>query len=83
MSMAMAVRLVLGLICGLVLTWLVWDRSERELAERWDEEHLRPRFLPFSGSYAVCQEHSQGGLEGSRPNHGLFGRLMICLTELM
>lgn len=33
----MAVRLVLGLICGLVLTWLVWDRSERELAERWDE----------------------------------------------
>lgn len=51
MSMAMAVRLVLGLICGLVLTWLVWDRSERELAERWDEEHLRPRFLPFSGSY--------------------------------
>ena len=47
----MAVRLVLGLICGLVLTWLVWDRSERELAERWDEEHLRPRFLPFSGSY--------------------------------
>ena len=47
----MAVRLVLGLICGLVLTWLVWDRSERELAQRWDEEHLRPRFLPFSGSY--------------------------------
>ena len=47
----MAVRLVLGLICGLALTWLVWDRSERELAQRWDEEHLRPRFLPFSGSY--------------------------------
>ena len=52
MSMAMAVRLVLGLICGLVLTWLVWDRSERELADRAGrEEHERPRFLPFSGSY--------------------------------
>lgn len=48
----MAVRLVLGLICGLVLTWLVWDRSERELADRAGrEEHERPRFLPFSGSY--------------------------------
>ena len=51
MSMAMGVRLVLGLIFGGALTWAVWDRSERELAERWDEEHLRPRFLPFSGSY--------------------------------
>ena len=52
MSMAMAVRLVLGLICGLVLTWLVWDRSERELAERAGrEEHERPRFLPFGGYY--------------------------------
>ena len=52
MSMAMAIRLVLGLICGLVLTWLVWDRSERELADRAGrEEHERPRFLPFSGSY--------------------------------
>jgi beta-lactamase regulating signal transducer with metallopeptidase domain len=51
-SMAMAIRLVLGLICGLVLTWLVWDRSERELADRAGrEEHERPRFLPFSGSY--------------------------------
>lgn len=48
----MAIRLVLGLICGLVLTWLVWDRSERELADRAGrEEHERPRFLPFSGSY--------------------------------
>lgn len=48
----MAVRLVLGLICGLVLTWLVWDRSERELAERAGrEEHERPRFLPFGGYY--------------------------------
>ena len=48
----MAVRLVLGLICGLVLTWLVWDRSERELADRTKEEtHEGPRFLPFSGSY--------------------------------
>ena len=52
MSMAMAVRLVLGLICGLVLTWLVWDRSERELADRAGrEEHERPRFLPFGGYY--------------------------------
>ena len=52
MSIAMAVRLVLGLICGLVLTWLVWDRSERELADRTKEEtHEGPRFLPFSGSY--------------------------------
>lgn len=48
----MAVRLVLGLICGLVLTWLVWDRSERELADRAGrEEHERPRFLPFGGYY--------------------------------
>ena len=51
MSAAMALRLLFGVLCGGVLTWLVWDRSERELAERWDEEHLRPRFLPFSGSY--------------------------------
>lgn len=48
----MAVRLVLGLICGGTLTWAVWDRSERELADRAGrEEHERPRFLPFSGSY--------------------------------
>ena len=33
MSIAMAVRLVLGLICGGTLTWAVWDRSERELEE--------------------------------------------------
>ena len=48
----MAVRLVLGLICGLVLTWLVWDRSERELADRTKEEtHEGPRFLPGVSSY--------------------------------
>ena len=48
----MAVRLVLGLICGLALSWLVWDRSERELADRAGrEEHERPRFLPFGGYY--------------------------------
>ena len=52
MSMAMAVRLVLGLICGGTLTWAVWDRSERELADRAGrEEHERPRFLPFGGYY--------------------------------
>ena len=52
MSIAMAVRLVLGLICGLVLTWLVWDRSERELADRTKEEtHEGPRFLPGVSSY--------------------------------
>lgn len=52
MSMAMAVRLVLGLICGLALSWLVWDRSERELTDQTrGETHERPRFLPFSGSY--------------------------------
>ena len=52
MSMTMAVRLVLGLICGLALSWLVWDRSERELADRAGrEEHERPRFLPFGGYY--------------------------------
>ena len=48
----MAVRLVLGLICGGTLTWAVWDRSERELADRAGrEEHERPRFLPFGGYY--------------------------------
>ena len=48
----MAVRLVLGLICGLVLTWLVWDRSERELADRTKEEpHEGPRCLPGISSY--------------------------------
>ncbi len=52
MSMAMGVRLVLGLICGGALTWGVWDRSERELADqRWGEGHSGPRFLPASGSY--------------------------------
>ena len=52
MSIAMAVRLVLGLICGGTLTWAVWDRSERELADRAGrEEHERPRFLPFGGYY--------------------------------
>ena len=52
MSMAMAVRLVLGLICGLALSWLVWDRSERELTDQTrGETHERPRFLPASGSY--------------------------------
>ena len=50
--MAMAVRLVLGLICGLALSWLVWDRSERELTDQTrGETHERPRFLPASGSY--------------------------------
>lgn len=48
----MAVRLVLGLICGLALSWLVWDRSERELTDQTrGETHERPRFLSFSGSY--------------------------------
>lgn len=48
----MAVRLVLGLICGLALSWLVWDRSERELTDQTrGETHERPRFLPASGSY--------------------------------
>lgn len=52
MSMAMAVRLVLGLICGLALSWLVWDRSERELTDQTrGETHERPRFLPFGGYY--------------------------------
>ena len=52
MSVAMALRLLFGVLCGGVLTWLVWDRSERELADRAGrEEHERPRFLPFSGSY--------------------------------
>ena len=52
MSMAMAVRLVLGLICGGTLTWAVWDRSERELADRTKEEpHEGPRFLPGISSY--------------------------------
>lgn len=52
MSMAMGVRLVLGLIFGGALTWAVWDRSERELADRAGrEEHERPRFLPFGGYY--------------------------------
>lgn len=48
----MAVRLVLGLICGGTLTWAVWDRSERELADRTKEEpHEGPRFLPGISSY--------------------------------
>ena len=52
MSMAMGVRLVLGLIFGGALTWAVWDRSERELADRTKEEtHEGPRFLPFGGYY--------------------------------
>ena len=52
MSTAMVLRLVIGLICGGVLTWVVWDRSERELADRAKEEaHEGPRFLPASGSY--------------------------------
>ena len=52
MSMAMGVRLVLGLICGGALTWGVWDRSERELAERTkDEAREGPRFLPVISSY--------------------------------
>ena len=52
MSAAMALRLVFGLLCGGVLTWVVWDRSERELAEqKQGDTHERPRFLPFSGYY--------------------------------
>lgn len=52
MSAAMALRLLFGVLCGGVLAWVVWDRSERELADRAGrEEHERPRFLPFSGSY--------------------------------
>ena len=52
MSAAMALRLLFGVLCGGVLTWLVWDRSERELADRAGrEEHERPRFLPFGGYY--------------------------------
>lgn len=52
MSMAMGVRLVLGLIFGGALTWVVWDRSGRELAERTkDEAREGPRFLPVISSY--------------------------------
>ena len=52
MSAAMALRLLFGVLCGGVLAWVVWDRSERELAERAGrEEHERPRFLPFGGYY--------------------------------
>lgn len=52
MSMAMALRLLFGVLCGGVLAWVVWDRSERELADRAGrEEHERPRFLPFGGYY--------------------------------
>ena len=52
MSMAMGVRLVLGLIFGGALTWVVWDRSGRELAERTkDEAREGPRFLPIISSY--------------------------------
>ena len=52
MSAAMALRLLFGVLCGGVLAWVVWDRSERELADRAGrEEHERPRFLPFGGSY--------------------------------
>ena len=52
MSAAMALRLLFGLLCGGVLAWVVWDRSERELADRVGrEEHERPRFLPFGGYY--------------------------------
>lgn len=52
MSAAMALRLLFGVLCGGVHTWLVWDRSERELADRAGrEEHERPRFLPFGGYY--------------------------------
>lgn len=52
MSAAMALRLLFGVLCGGVLAWVVWDRSERELADRAGrEEHERPRFLPFVGSY--------------------------------
>lgn len=52
MSTAMALRLVLGLQCGGFLTWVVWDRSERELAEqKQGDTHERPRFLPLSGYY--------------------------------
>ena len=52
MSAAMALRLVFGLLCGGVLTWVVWDHSERELAEqKLGDTHERPRFLPFSGYY--------------------------------
>ena len=52
MSAAMALRLLFGVLCGGVLAWVVWDRSERELADRAGrEEHERPRFLPFSGYY--------------------------------
>lgn len=52
MSMAMGVRLVLGLIFGGALTWVVWDRSGRELAERTKDEACEgPRFLPIISSY--------------------------------
>ena len=52
MSMAMALRLVLGLICGGAITWVVWDRSGRELADRAKEETREgPRFLPIISSY--------------------------------
>ena len=52
MSAAMALRLLFGVLCGGVLAWVVWDRSERELADRAGrEEHERPRFLPFGGYY--------------------------------
>ena len=52
MSAAMALRLLFGVLCGGVLAWVVWDRSERELADRTGrEEHERPRFLPFGGYY--------------------------------
>ncbi len=52
MSAAMALRLLFGVLCGGVLAWVVWDRSERELTDQTrGETHERPRFLPASGSY--------------------------------
>ena len=52
MSAAMALRLLFGVLCGGVLAWVVWDRSERELADRTKEEpHEGPRFLPGISSY--------------------------------
>ena len=52
MSAALALRLLFRVLCGGVLAWAVWDRSEREMAARpGREEHERPRFLPFGGYY--------------------------------
>ena len=55
MSAAMALRLLFGVLCGGVLAWVVWDRSERELQTGRGGKSMSGRASCPSAAIIICQ----------------------------